>query len=366
MFRHIKTAMRIGVLLTLASTAAHVWPVAKLAGHYAVTRFLNVEDAVIVAELKLRGLSEKDYENEIAAALKEGDPELARSIVDLASQTGHVVAPATVARVAEAEAFSISQTASEAWLGLTEGNADTPTALAGSFIADLTGVVDARDLFEEYMKGSEYDPLTVGLSVVGLGATAATYATAFQSAPVRAGVTLLKSLKKAGKLPKSLQKELTETLVGAIDMDEAALAMKQASNLDVSSLATTARKIVKPAALKRIEDVSTSLGKVATSRGYRATVQSLKAAGTMDDLRRMERLSDKFGKTYRAALRFINNAGGFSIRVAAFLAALVWQIVGALVWIIGLAIALVEAIRWTYRLVRRWSTASPPLASQES
>lgn len=353
MLSHVRNIARIGVIVGITTTAVSAWPVAKLTWQYAITRLTANDDAEIIAELALHRLSLEDYEREIDAALGEQDPELARSIVQLAQSRGISMPAGVEYRVSEVESFSISRTASEAWLGLSEGSVETPTALVGSTIADMTAVGDARDLWGEIEKGEDYDPLTLSLSAAGLAATAATFATGPQGYAVRAGATFVKSLKKAGTLPKTLQKELTDTLAGAIDTNELARARQHISDFEVAELAATAKKLVKPAAMKKLEDTTRSLGIIVSSNGYRATVQSLKVAETMDDLRRIEKLSDRFGNAFRGVLRFVAKGGGFAVRFGAFLLSLGWEAIAAVIWLLCCLAAVIDALAWIFRALRR-------------
>ena len=103
--------------------------------------------------------------------------------------------------------------------GFFSGKISSSTSLAGSIVSDFTVVGDARDIYTQTNKihqNKPYDKVTLGLSIIGVALTATTILSAGETAPIKAGVSILKGAKKSGKLTKSFSKILTKQLDNTI------------------------------------------------------------------------------------------------------------------------------------------------------
>lgn len=358
LLRTFRYAWRVSLVAGLASSAVYLFPAARIALQYAVAP----SDPVAAAEIRLSKLTPGDFDAEAKAALAENDPELARSIAIIAAERGHPLSPDLATSIEKAGEFSFVQTASETWSGLLSGNTETPAAFAGSLAADLSVAGDIRDLYGEVVKYPDYDELAVVLAAAGIVATGATVVSGMNALPAKAGVSLLKSAKKAGKLPEPLQRELGAIVSKSVDIDAAREAMRGAGKLDGDATLAAVRRVVRPDALAKVGDAATSFGTIAGKQGYRASLQTLRMSHSTDDLRQMEKVSARFGDGYRAALRFSAKAGSLTLRVGEFLLLMAWWVAGAIAWTVGLGFLTYDLARgvtqlpWGY--VRKSSRSS--------
>ncbi|MDW9478911.1 hypothetical protein GOB57_09460 [Sinorhizobium meliloti] len=349
MFRTIRYAWRLSLLAGLASSAIYLYPAARFTYQFAV----SPDDPVAAAELRLSALDADDFENEAREALAEYDPELARSIAHVAAERGHPIPDDLMASIEKADEFSFTQTASDTWSGLVSGNTDTPAAFAGSLVADLSVAGDIRDIYGEVVKYPDYDEVTVALSAVGIVATGATVASGMNALPAKAGVSLLKSAKKAGKLPKPLERELGAIVSNSVDIDAARDALRSAGKLDGNSALAAMRRVVRPDVLDRVSDAAASFGGVAVRQGYRGSLQTLRMAESTDDIRRMEKVSARFGDGYRGTLRFAAKAGSLTLRVGEALLLMAGWIAGFAMWLVGFGLMAFDLTRTVIRFVQR-------------
>lgn len=93
--------------------------------------------------------------------------------------------------------------------GIIYGKSDETIGQVSAGISDFFLFGDLRDLTIEgyhHLKGEEVDKVLVGLSTIGVVATGATLLSAGSGAPVKGSISLLKFVRKAGKMPKWLEK----------------------------------------------------------------------------------------------------------------------------------------------------------------
>jgi hypothetical protein len=147
--------------------------------------------------------------NNIEAALKGGDADLADSFVALARDNDVVVDDDTSRRVSDAvaEENSSSHFAKRFATGLVTGTADDVGSLSGTIAGDLFVFGDIRDVVREskhLVMGEDTDRLILGLATAGLAVTAATYVSVGGATPVRAGLSLVKDARKVGRIGEGL------------------------------------------------------------------------------------------------------------------------------------------------------------------
>lgn len=325
-------------MVGLASSAVYLYPAARIALQYAVAP----SDPVAAAEIRLSKLTPDDFDAEAKTALSENDPELAHSIAILAADRGHPLSPDLAASIDKADEFSFVQTASETWSGLVSGNSETPAAFAGSLAADLSVAGDIRDLYGELVKYPDYDELTVVLAAAGIVATGATVVSGMNALPAKAGVSLLKSAKKAGKLPEPLQRELGAIASKSVDMDAAREALRGAGKLDGDATLAAVRRVVRPDALSKVGEAATSFGTIAGKQGYRASLQTLGMAESTDDIRRLEKVSTRYGDGYRAVVQVTAKAGRITLRLGEFALLMAWWLICFTAWLVGAGLILFD------------------------
>jgi hypothetical protein len=109
----------------------------------------------------------------------------------------------------EKERHSYEYQGKKALEGIVQGKSDETIGQVSAGISDFFLFGDIRDLTIEgyhHLTGQKVDKVLVGLSTIGVVATGATVLSGGSSAPVKGGVSVLKFVKKAGKMPKWLEK----------------------------------------------------------------------------------------------------------------------------------------------------------------
>lgn len=361
------------VALTVAGLAAlfsgpWVIPKAIQSAHLLAQR----DDVVAIAEYQLSTVPPRQFQDAIDQALVDGDPELAASLVEVAAGGDTPVSADLSQRVADAQGFDVGRTAGDVWNGFFKGDTASEAALSGSFVADMTGVGDARDLVREgnsYLTTGSYDPVVLTLSVVGLASTVTTYLTAGSAAPVRTGLTVLKAAKKAGSLPDPLVRELGELAVRSIDgvaLDEAITAAKR---FDYYGAGTAAGRILNPRTATTISKLADDVSGIAGKSGYRAVNQTLRAATSTADISKLRRLADATGTRYRGTLKILSGVGavgGVVLSVASFAIILGGWALSGFVWLLTAGFAIFgfahRGITWMRRRgAQQVSTPASPV-----
>jgi hypothetical protein len=200
-------------------------------------------DPVKIADQALDRSFDRDVaEREIRAALASDDIDLAQSFVALAADRSVQLDPSLISTVNDAgvQHDSATHTAGRFVRGLWTGEPTDLASLAGTAVGDLFVFGDIRDATREgarYLTGQKYDPWILSLAGVGIGITAATYASLGAAAPERVGLSVIKAAKRTGRLNPALAENTgrIESKAGArAALDGLAVAEEPA---DVSRLA---------------------------------------------------------------------------------------------------------------------------------
>ncbi|MDO8534658.1 MAG: hypothetical protein Q7S17_07960 [Xanthobacteraceae bacterium] len=292
---------RISVLLllfaALGAGAAFVMP---QAGRALALRFAADEPGQL-ADLRLAAAFDADVAaREIAAALEMDDIELAESFLALAEQRGIGLPEDFRAKIAAARSTrqEVVRAVSRFGRGLVTGEADNIAGLAGAATGDLLVFGDLRDLAREgsrWARGAEADKLMLGLAAAGLMVTAGTYASAGEAAPLRAGVSLVKAARRAGKVGLSL----------AADFGRALRAGQSG----------------------RVALAVADMGRIEAKAGARTALEGLRHADELSDLSRVSRLVETKGRSSLAVLKTLGR-GALVLGAGAVTAAL---------WVLGAA-----------------------------
>lgn len=281
-------------------------------------------DEAAVADFSLSKKDAPDYSAAIDKAVAADDADLASSLLALAEERGVTLPPATRETVAQAEAAATARMGTDALNGFFSGDASNEAALAGAIAGDLTGMGDVRDLYlqaEQYFTGGEVDPLLAGLSAVGLGVTAATYASAGLALPARSGLSTLKGVKRAGKLSPALGRQLATIAADAVD--------------------TRSLKVL----TRSLDSLGTDIFTIGSKAGYRTTVLTLGKAQSVKEVSVMAKLATRFGKATRGALVL---AGGVLTFASVMTSAALWSI-SLLLWAAGALMGLTRLCWWIGR-----------------
>lgn len=310
-------------------------------------------------------------EREIEAALAAGDVDLANSFADLSSERGIAIKPALLARLADANSTSataVRNAGSFAW-GLFSGEPTDMAGLAGTAVGDLSVYGDIRDAAREgvhYARGEPTDDLVLGLACVGMAVTAGTYAARGVTAPVRAGLTLVKAARKAGWLSAHLASWAGRSVRDVVDMAAMRRALADASVTRPAVAVRAVRDAVKVERTEGLVNAARDIGRVQARAGTQAALDSLKISEGPRDLKRFARLAETKGSKTRAIIKL---AGRAAIWVTFALFDLASALFSALLTLLGFCSAVkstTERMTWRYvrwRKARRWRKQMEALAA---
>jgi len=282
---------------------------------------------------RIANLDKPAYLSEIALALEKDDPELARSLADLARDRGFIIDDATLQHITLAEQFSITRTTRQLVSGAVTGEADSPTAFAGALASDLTVVGDVRDLTQQALAYPDQDNLTVALAATGVLLTGATALTVGTSTAGKVGVSAIKATRKMRRLSKGLERQLVRLAGDAVDTRVLQTMARDLRNWDVGGAFDGSRRLIKARVVDELVDTGNTLNRVFTRQGYRGTLQVLEHADDTTDVRRLGRVSDDLGPRFRGALH-LKRGAKLTLRVAEIAFAFMWWIAAIAGWIL--------------------------------
>ncbi len=307
-------------------------------------------DADSVAAYLLAHKTAADYRAAAEKALADKDEDLAASVAALAGDRGMPFPADLTQRIAKAQEEGSARMGSDAWNGFVSGDAPNEAALAGAVAADLTGVGDVRDLYNQaskYLSGEEVDPLLIGLATVGLGLTAATVVTLGGTAPEKAGVSTLKALKRSGRLSPLLAREVGVVAANALDGEALRLAGTSLARLDLAAARGASARILRPAAVETITGLGSNVATIGGNAGYRTTVAALGSARSAEEMGVLARLSARFGTATRAVMVM----GGAAFTFASIATTAAFWSLSLVMWVAGVMFGAARLGRWIGRRI---------------
>jgi hypothetical protein len=327
--RRISTAL--AGLAASCAIAAAIWPHARDAG----VMLSSQDDPVILADAGINSAlrnNPKIFVDNIEQALANGDPDLANSFVALARGNNVAVSDDTLRRVADAvaEENSASHFARRFAVGLVTGDADDVASLSGTVAGDLFVFGDIRDVVREgkhLTMGEETDRLVLGLATAGLAVTAATYVSAGAAGPLRAGFSLVKDARKAGRLGEGLAGWAGRSAREVVDAPALQQAVVSSSVLRPGESLRAIRAAFRTEKAGGLIHLAKDVGRVTEKAGTRGALDTLKVAEGPKDIARAARLAETKGDQTRAILKIL---GRGALLLATGLFDLAWWLFGAL------------------------------------
>jgi hypothetical protein len=333
--RRISVAL-VGVMASAAVCAA-LWPHARDAG----TIVLAQDDPAELSDARLDAVlrqsqaakNQADVAGQIEAALAAGDADLANSFVSLAREKNVAVADELSRRVSDAvtEEGSSAHFAKRFATGLVTGTADDVASLSGTVAGDLFVFGDIRDVVREgkhLAMGEDTDRLVLGLATAGLAVTAVTYVSFGEAAPVRAGLTLVKDARKAGRLGEGLTEWAGRSAREVVDTPVLQRAVASGSVLRPGETASAIRAAFRAEKAGGLVRLAKDVGRVTEKAGTRGALDTLKIAEGPKDVARAARLAEAKGGQTRAIMKILGRgallltAGAFNLTLWMFSALL--------------------------------------------
>ena len=284
-------------------------------------------DPVALSDAELRTAARPkadDVAREIDQALVSGDTELATSFIELAHALDIALPDDVTARVdaAVADSRTSGHIARQFASGLVTGEVSDPASLTGTVAGDLFVFGDVRDVVREgkhLITGEEVDRFVLGLACVGLAVTAGTYASIGLAAPARAGLTLVKGARRAGRLSAGLGAWAGRSAATLIDKPMLENAVAEASLTRPSQTVRAIKAAVKLDQAGEMVSVVKDVGRVGEKAGARAALDVLKVAEGPEDIARAARLAAAKGGQTRAIIKILGRgalvlaSGAFSL-----------------------------------------------------
>jgi hypothetical protein len=211
---------------------------------------------------------------------------------------------------------------------------------------ELTPVGDLNALRRQGMNwaGSrDVDRIETGLALVGLGATALVVFTGGTSFAIKAGATVTRVARRAGRITPDFSRVLADAADIPIAWNRVGdLALGRAP---LSDVADTAR-------LARLGELGRDAGRVFVGTSATDTLALLRHVDSPDDLARLARLSESAGPATRPAVETLGLARAFraTTRITDLVLAGLALLAALLVQVLGLALSL--ALRTVRRSLR--------------
>jgi hypothetical protein len=337
--RRISSAL-VGVAASVAICAA-VWPHAREAGSIILSQDdpAELSDARIDAVLRESQAQKSQalVAEQIESALAAGDADLASSFVSLAREKNIPLADELSRRVTDAvtEESSSTHVAKRFLTGLVTGTADDVASLSGTVAGDLFVFGDIRDVVREgkhLAMGEDTDRLVLGLATAGLAVTAATYATFGEAVPVRAGLTLVKDARKAGRLGEGLTEWAGRSARDVVDTPVLQRAVASGSVTRPGETVSAIRAAFRAEKAGGLVRLAKDVGRVTERAGTRGALDTLKIAEGPKDVARAARLAKAKGGQTRAILKIL---GRGALLLTAGAVNLTFWMFGAMLALIG-------------------------------
>ena len=337
MVRYRRRGRRDPLLLAVAAGALLAMVLIAIAPRgYESAWLLAARDdpSALAGHVVERTLTSAVAEREITGALGRDDIDLANSVLELSRSRNVAVDPALVAKIEEANSATATaaRNAQSFAHGLFTGEPDDMVGLAGTALGDLFVFGDIRDALREGLRlanGEPADEIILGLSAVGIAATAGTYVSMGAGAPARIGLSLTKAARKTGRLGGRLGEAMTRSLREAVDWDALRRAFAAASITDPAVAVRAARAAIKTEKVGGVLRVMGDIGRVQRSAGTQAALDGLRLAQSPADVARLARLSEKQRGKTRAILKLAGRSAIAFTFAALDLAA----------WLFGLLVA---------------------------
>lgn len=263
-------------------------------------------DPFIKAELS-QVTSGSDLSRRIDQALDNGAYDDAVMYGDIATYMGVEIEPGTSARLAHEQSLgpTVLRNTGSFFEGFVSGQGGDTASFMGALTSDLTVVGDVRDIGTEGTKlvnGEDYSELVLGLSVVGLAATAATVATSGGALPARVGISILKVAKKAGTLTSRFARDMARLLGEAVNFEKLRGALKGVNLADSSATRHAVADYASGVSFARLTPVLDNVATLEKTVGPAESVRLMKYVGKSEDLADITKMSGRLGKKTRGVV----------------------------------------------------------------
>lgn len=249
----------------------------------------------------------------ILEALEQDDIEDADMYADIGKYMNYEIPADTLRRLDEAHSMSatVVRNTWEFGTGFVTGEGDTTAGLAGAVTSDLTIIGDVRDIATEggkWLAGQPYNELVIGLSMVGIAATGLTVATGGGGIVVKAGVSIMKAAKRAGRLTKEFGELLLRMTRDAVNMPALREALRATDLTDLAKTQRVLTDYAKGVRTAEIFPVLSRIGDVNKAVGPAETIRLMKFVKNGENLEDVALMSERFGTKTRGIIELTGKA----------------------------------------------------------
>lgn len=325
----------LGWLLRVATLVLFV-----ISARMALSYWQYDEYAVDVVKLFSQQVTPQHLTQQIDTALANHRPDEARmylKLADLFALPLDKTVYETRLQELESPLNVATRTVTEFASGFWGGSAETGAGVAGAITSDFTVVGDVRDLWEQYDLYQQAKPtneLIIALAGVGVGLTAATVVSAGSASPVKAGVSMLKIATRTGRLTPRFQAYLTRQANHVFDTQAFLRSAKQEQSLE--GITRAVQDAYQPAAVQTLSELATQTNSMRQASSVLDTVHLLQYVESADDLRRLEKLTIKYGTETKGIMKLLGNSAIGTMRVLRRTTELVLSLVSTLLSFLGM------------------------------
>jgi hypothetical protein len=292
----------------------------------------------------------------ILEALERDDIEDADMYADIGKYMNYEIPADTLRRLDEAHSMSatVVRNTWEFGTGFVTGEGDSNAGLAGAVTSDLTVIGDVRDIATEggkWLAGQPYNELVVGLSMVGIAATGLTVATGGGGIVVKAGVSIMKAAKRAGRLTKEFGEVLLRMTRDAVNMPALREALRATDLTDLAKTQRVLTDYAKGVRTAEVFPVLSRIGDVNKAVGPAETIRLMKFVKNGENLEDVALMTERFGTKTRGIIELTGKASlrafKTAFRAIEFIAK---YVIWFFVWIAGLvAMIFMRGVRFFAR-----------------
>ncbi|MCC4264757.1 hypothetical protein LL240_09850 [Oceanimonas baumannii] len=330
-----KVVLLISVLVGAVAILPRAWDAVQI---------LVLDDTARMIEYRLKSLSPDQYAEAIQAALSEEDVELALSLVTLAKQQDVELSAELLAELERQQGFwqTSARVGKDVWTGVSTGEANSMAGLSAAMVSDMAVIGDVRDLVNQARLWPEHDPVILALAGTGTVLTAATVTTMGGTAAARGGMSLIKVARKMGKLSEGLTTQISKISKDVINSKALQSFSDQAKSMNMSQLTSgrywdelteASQKIISRKKSAELVDAGGSIKNIGSNTSLKGALDALDKAGSVKELRRLEKVSDTLGDGFRGALKVLPDIGKSVYRLFSLLFSLLSSVVMALFWL---------------------------------
>lgn len=261
---------------------------------------------------------------ELSAAIAAGDTDRITAIVDIAERRG-VTIPSDLVVATEPQGGALLTCGACAWDA-------TDCTSAGQLVAcalpvELTPLGDLNALRRQAgvaLSGGEVDTVEAGLATVGILSSVAVLASGGSSAALKASATLVRVMRRAGRLSPSFMRRLTRTADLQLDWRQ------------IDDLALGRVELAQVMNLRRFDRLSTMVGdamRLGSNTSVEDVVALLPRVSNPSQLKGLARLSDVAGDSTRPAVETLGLAR--AIRTVTRVTDVVLAVIGGVLGLLG-------------------------------